>query len=74
MKTSKIRYRPNAPGGTRRRATTASERGFLASACRTLVRDARRPWQKKGGNEEDNSGMRGLRRLPGSIAEGGGVD
>jgi hypothetical protein len=73
MKTQ-IKYRPAAPGGTRRRATTASERGFLASACRTLVRDARAPWQAKGGNEEENSTTRSLRRLPASIAEGGGVD
>jgi hypothetical protein len=70
----RFNYRKGAPGGARRRATTASERGFLASACRTLVRDNRKPWQKTGGNEEDNSGMRDLRRLPGGIAEGGGVD
>jgi hypothetical protein len=71
MKTSKIRYRPAAPGGARRRATTASERGFLASACRTLVRDNRKPWQKTGGNEEDNSKMRDLRKLPWTVADGG---
>jgi hypothetical protein len=71
----KFNYRSGAPGGTRRCAIASNERddkwGFPAG--RTLLRDSRAPWQKKGGNPEDNSKMRGLRRLPWSIA-GGCVD
>jgi hypothetical protein len=40
-------------------------------ASRTLLRDPRKPWQAKGGYEEDNSGLRDLRKLPCSIADGG---
>jgi hypothetical protein len=53
----RIRYRPGAPGGTRRRAIA--------------MRDPRKHWLKKGGNEEENSKMRDLRKLPASIRDGG---
>jgi hypothetical protein len=78
MKNSRIRYRPGAPGGTRRRAIASNEKkdkwGFN-DASRTLMRDPRKPWQPKGGYEENNSNMRSLRKLPWSIAsDRGGVD
>jgi hypothetical protein len=44
----RIKYRPNSPAGTRRKATAPNERGFLASACRTLVRDNRKHWLPSG--------------------------
>jgi hypothetical protein len=67
---TKIKYRSNAPGGAMRRLAVPSFRrggypeGFPGSP-RTLTRDPRKPWQKRGGNQD---GGRTLRRLPASIS------
>jgi hypothetical protein len=67
MKTTKILYRKGAPGGTRRRGIDDFQKfdhfGLRPPRGR-LLRDS----QKGGGNPEDNSDMRSLRRLPASIA------
>jgi hypothetical protein len=67
---TKIKYRSNAPGGAMRRLAVPSFKrggypeGFPGSP-RTLTRDARKPWQARGGNPDTN---RTLRKLPASIA------
>jgi hypothetical protein len=69
---TKIKYRSNAPGGTRRRAPAASDKwGFPAG--RTLYQLPGAPLTvKKGGNEEQIPGSpRTLCRLPASIKDGG---
>jgi hypothetical protein len=70
----RFNYRSGAPGGSRRTAIARGEKSdpwnFGAASGRTLLRDNRKPWQKHGGYEEDNSGMRDLRKLPASIADG----
>jgi hypothetical protein len=69
MTKTRIRYRPGAPAGVRRRLPRGGGHPEThAGSPRTLVRDNRKPWQHSGGNPEDNSKLRDLRRLPGSIA------
>jgi hypothetical protein len=68
---TKIKYRSNAPGGVMRRLAVPSFKrggypeGFPGSP-RTLTRDPRPNWLKKGGNPDTN---RTLRRLPATISE-----
>jgi hypothetical protein len=76
MKNSRIRYRPGAPGGARRRLPAngpETDKWGFPYASRTLHRLPGAPLSvKKGGNEEQMPGSpRTLRKLPCSIADGG---
>jgi hypothetical protein len=65
-----VSYRPNAPAGARRRATDdfrAYDHFGVTPPGGRLLRDERKPWQKKGGNPDEG---RTLHKLPCSIADG----
>jgi hypothetical protein len=60
-----VTYRAGAPAVRRRLPRGPGHSEDHPGSPRTLTRDPRKPWQKKGGNPDTN---RTLRKLPCSIA------